>query len=198
MQKPQSSPLPARCAICGTVEQLLRCAKCKSIYYCSVAHQHLDWPAHRHDCRLLARHKQNNNSNKIQQLQQAVAATSLDVSGANCSTAQMMTTAAQAQSWPNELDELFNYFGEPTLATQTAQQDALNQQHHHQHHHGEKSSSYQIGLTDSSFMGSGRWVAMELTILKLIFILSTSTAHRINLAYELDDRNVVFHNKVKF
>ncbi|TDG48878.1 hypothetical protein AWZ03_004781 [Drosophila navojoa] len=165
MQKPQSSSLPARCAICGTAEQLLRCAKCKSIYYCSVAHQHLDWPAHRHDCRLLARQKQNNN-NKIQQLQQAVAATTLDVSGANCSTAQMMTTAAQAQSWPNELDDLFNYFGEPTLATQTAQSDELNQQHvqqhHHPHphqhhnHHGEKSSSFQIGLTDSSFMGSGR------------------------------------------
>ncbi|XP_017855786.1 PREDICTED: egl nine homolog 1 isoform X1 [Drosophila arizonae] len=164
MQKPQSSSLPARCAICGTAEQLLRCAKCKSIYYCSVAHQHLDWPAHRHDCRLLARQKQNNN-NKIQQLQQAVAATTLDVSGANCSTAQMMTTAAQAQSWPNELDDLFNYFGEPTLATQTAQTDELNQQHDHQHHHphphqhhhhhGEKSSSFQIGLTDSSFMGSG-------------------------------------------
>ncbi|XP_064552358.1 egl nine homolog 1 isoform X1 [Drosophila montana] len=159
MQKPQLSTSPARCAICGTVEQLLRCAKCKSIYYCSIQHQHLDWPTHRHDCRLLARQKQNNNnSNKIQQLQQAVAATTLDVSGANCSTAQMMTPAAQAQSWPNELDELFNCFGQPTLATQTAQAD-INQHHGHHHHHsqhnGEKSSSYQIGQEDASFMGSG-------------------------------------------
>ncbi|XP_060650318.1 egl nine homolog 1 isoform X1 [Drosophila nasuta] len=171
MQKPQS-----RCAICGTPQQLLRCAKCKSVYYCSIAHQHLDWPTHRNDCRLLARHKQlnnNNNSgnNKIQQLQQAVAATTLDVSGANCSTAQMMTPAAQAQSWPNELDELFNYFGQPTLATNVAQTSSdgqLQQQpqrpHHEQHphhnpshhsHNGERSSSYQIGITDASFMGSG-------------------------------------------
>ncbi|KAH8312196.1 hypothetical protein KR044_009767 [Drosophila immigrans] len=158
MQKPQS-----RCAICGTPQQLLRCAKCKSVYYCSTAHQHLDWPVHRNDCRLLARQKQNNNSNKIQQLQQAVAATTLDVSVANCSTAQMMTPAAQAQSWPNELDELLNYFGQPAMDANAAQASSVGQQQQHQHqhhpnhhsHNGEKSSSYQIGLTDASFMGSG-------------------------------------------
>lgn len=108
----------------------------------------------------------NNNSNKIQQLQHAVAATTLDVSGANCSTAQMMTPATQAQSWPNELDELLNYFGQPTMApSQAAQaqpgqvQQNHNNHHQHQHHHqhnGEKSSSYQIGQADASFMGSGR------------------------------------------
>ncbi|KAM8703576.1 hypothetical protein ACLKA7_008234 [Drosophila subpalustris] len=167
-QLPQPSPLAARCAICGTPEQLLRCAKCKSIYYCSIAHQHLDWPTHRHDCRLLARQRQNNNNansnsnntNRIQQLQQAVAATTLDVSGANCSTAQMMTPAAQAQTWPNELDELLNYFGQPTMASSSAQPTSVGHHHHPQHNHhnhnAEKSSSYQIGLADASFMGSGR------------------------------------------
>ncbi|KAH8395541.1 hypothetical protein KR222_005277, partial [Zaprionus bogoriensis] len=185
MQKPQSTPAPAaRCAICGTPEQLLRCAKCKNIFYCSTAHQHLDWQSHRQDCRLLARQKQqqqqqqqqqqlqqqqqqqqinnnNSNSNKIQQLQHAVAATTLDVSGANCSTAQMMTPATQAQSWPNELDELLNYFGQPAMAPQAAAQSAgvsqhqVQQNHHHHQHNGEKSSSYQIGQADASFMGSG-------------------------------------------
>lgn len=182
MQKPQaqlsSGTAPAaQCAICGTPEQLMRCARCKTVFYCSIAHQHLDWPTHRYDCRLLARQKQqqqqqhqqqqmnNNNSNKIQQLQNAVAATTLDVSGANCSTAQMMTPATQAQSWPNELDELLNYFGQPTMApSQSTVDSATTSQHHHQvhqnhnhhQHNSEKSSSYQIGQADASFMGSGR------------------------------------------
>ncbi|EDW84755.1 uncharacterized protein Dwil_GK12967 [Drosophila willistoni] len=151
-----------RCSICGTTVGLLRCAKCKAIYYCSTACQHIDWPSHRQECRLLARQKSNqtnnnnnnnissnnnnnnhSNNHKMQQLQQAVAATTLIENGAgaaaNCSTAQMMTPAHQAQSWPAD------------VATGMA---GLNGQRH-QHQHGEKSSSYQIGLTDSSFMGSG-------------------------------------------
>ncbi|EDV94781.1 GH17757 [Drosophila grimshawi] len=173
MQKKPPS-MPARCAICGTCEQLLRCAKCKSIYYCSSEHQHIDWPNHRHDCRLLARQKNqshnNNSNNKMQQLQQAVAATTLDVSGANCSTAQMMTTAEQTQSWPNDLDELlFDLLAQPQMPSpHTAQSGDVNQHqnsqhnHNHQHqHNGEKSSSYQIGLTDASFMGSGSEIRYE-------------------------------------
>ncbi|KAH8340610.1 hypothetical protein KR059_002442 [Drosophila kikkawai] len=167
-----------RCSICGTQQQLLRCAKCKAVYYCSPAHQHLDWPTHRAECRLLARQKAaagNNNKSQqhqqqrqqLQQLQQAVAAANLDGNGAgaNCSTAQMMTPAHQAQSWPAEVDNLLNLLGQPGQASAAAadaaqmpqhhQQQQQHQHHHHHHHQGEKSSSYQIGLADSSFMGSG-------------------------------------------
>ncbi|XP_034662269.1 egl nine homolog 1 isoform X1 [Drosophila subobscura] len=149
-----------RCSICGTTQQLLRCAKCKAIYYCSAAHQHMDWPNHRQDCRLLARQKNNNNKmQQMQQLQQAVAATTLEGSGAgaNCSTAQMMTPAHQAQSWPAEVDNLLNLLGQPGQGgTQPSGDGSQRQSHHHHHNHsGEKSSSYQIGLADASFMGSG-------------------------------------------
>ncbi|XP_017091252.2 egl nine homolog 1 isoform X1 [Drosophila bipectinata] len=158
----------ARCSICGTQQQLLRCAKCKTVYYCSPAHQLLDWPSHRQDCRLLARQRAASNNNKppmqqqqqqLQQLQQAVAATTLEGSGsvsgagANCSTAQMMTPAHQAQSWPAEVDNILNLLGQPSQAQ--AGDGHKQQQHQHHSHHGEKSSSYQIGLADSSFMGSG-------------------------------------------
>ena len=68
-----SSTLPC-CSVSGTTEHLLRCDKCKSVFYCSTQHQHIDWPAHKLECRLLA--KQKNNS-RMQQLQQAVAAASL-------------------------------------------------------------------------------------------------------------------------
>ncbi|XP_053969746.1 hypoxia-inducible factor prolyl hydroxylase isoform X1 [Anastrepha ludens] len=64
-----------QCAICGTTQQLLRCAKCKTIFYCSIAHQHMDWPTHKQSCRMLAKQK---NNNRIQHLQQAVAATTLN------------------------------------------------------------------------------------------------------------------------
>ncbi|XP_017467687.1 PREDICTED: hypoxia-inducible factor prolyl hydroxylase [Rhagoletis zephyria] len=64
-----------QCAICGTTQQLLRCAKCKTIFYCSTAHQHMDWPTHKHSCRMLAKQR---NNNRMQHLQQAVAATTLN------------------------------------------------------------------------------------------------------------------------
>ncbi|XP_017009961.2 egl nine homolog 1 isoform X1 [Drosophila takahashii] len=158
-----------RCSTCGTQQNLLRCAKCKAVYYCSPAHQHLDWPDHRTACRLLTRQKVNSSSNnnkqqqrqQIQQLQQAVASANLESSGAgaNCSTAQMMTPAHQAQSWPAEVDNLLNLLGQPGSQEKAASAEAevgrRQQQHSHHHHHGEKSSSYQIGLADASFMGSG-------------------------------------------
>uniref|UniRef100_A0A1A9WFU9 MYND-type domain-containing protein n=1 Tax=Glossina brevipalpis TaxID=37001 RepID=A0A1A9WFU9_9MUSC len=55
-----------QCAICGTTQDLLRCSKCKTIYYCSIQHQHIDWPNHKHECRLLA--KQRLNNIKLQQV----------------------------------------------------------------------------------------------------------------------------------
>ncbi|KAH8418535.1 hypothetical protein KR009_011736 [Drosophila setifemur] len=169
----------ARCSICGTQQQLLRCAKCKAVYYCSTAHQHLHWPAHRQECRLLAKQRSGlTNNNKSQQHQHqsqrqqlqhnqpAVAATTLEGSGscsvggagagANCSTAQMMTPAHQAQSWPAEVDNLLHLLGQPGQTAGTVDDMEATQKQHHQHHHqGEKSSSYQIGLADASFMGSG-------------------------------------------
>ncbi|KAH8294751.1 hypothetical protein KR018_002487, partial [Drosophila ironensis] len=171
----------ARCSVCGTQQQLLRCAKCKAVYYCSPAHQHLDWPAHRQECRLLARQRSASNNNKpkpqqqkqqqrqqLQQLQQAVAAATFvggsggGGAGANCSTAQMMTPAHQAQSWPADVDNLLSLLEQPghahahARAQETADAEAeAEAEPKHQHHHGEKSSSYQIGLGDASFLGSG-------------------------------------------
>lgn len=62
-QQPQHQP---QCAICGTTVKLLRCAKCKCIYYCSTDHQHRDWPTHKQECRQLAKQRQINN--RLQQL----------------------------------------------------------------------------------------------------------------------------------
>ncbi|XP_043652270.1 egl nine homolog 1 isoform X1 [Drosophila teissieri] len=153
---------PPRCSICGTQRQLLRCAKCKAVYYCSPAHQHLHWPDHRTECRLLTRQKlyssNNNKQQQLQPLQQAVASANLEGSGAgaNCSTAQMMTPAHQAQSWPAEVDNLLNLLGQPGIQEKAAAAETeAGQRQQQQHHHGEKSSSYQIGLADASFMGSG-------------------------------------------
>ncbi|KRK02670.1 egl nine homolog 1 isoform X1 [Drosophila yakuba] len=153
---------PPRCSICSTQQQLLRCAKCKAVYYCSPAHQLLHWPDHRTECRLLTRQKLNSsNNNKQQQLQplpQVVASANLEGSGAgaNCSTAQMMTPAHQAQSWPAEVDNLLNLLGQPGIQEKAAAAETeAGQRQQQQHHHGEKSSSYQIGLADASFMGSG-------------------------------------------
>lgn len=62
-QQPLQTP---QCSICGTTQKLLRCAKCKAIYYCSTDHQHLDWPTHKQECRTLAKQRQHNN--RLQQL----------------------------------------------------------------------------------------------------------------------------------
>ncbi|XP_037953900.1 putative mediator of RNA polymerase II transcription subunit 26, partial [Teleopsis dalmanni] len=74
-QSQHRMPAPPCCAICGTQDQLLRCAKCKTVYYCCTGHQHIDWPSHKQDCRLLARQR---NNSRMQQLQQAVAAANLN------------------------------------------------------------------------------------------------------------------------
>ncbi|XP_067615975.1 egl nine homolog 1 isoform X2 [Eurosta solidaginis] len=60
------------CDICGTKQQLLRCAKCKTVFYCSTSHQHLDWPKHKQICRILSKQK---NNNKMQNIQQPVVTT---------------------------------------------------------------------------------------------------------------------------
>ncbi len=39
-----------RCRVCGTQEGVQRCGRCRSVFYCGVAHQALDWPVHRKAC----------------------------------------------------------------------------------------------------------------------------------------------------
>lgn len=38
------------CEVCNQTENLLRCSRCKSIYYCSKAHQKQDWRKHKLCC----------------------------------------------------------------------------------------------------------------------------------------------------
>lgn len=65
-----------QCNICGTTQKLLRCAKCKAIYYCSTDHQHLDWPTHKQECRALAKQRQINN--RLQQVTNSCGAININ------------------------------------------------------------------------------------------------------------------------
>ncbi len=55
--KPMSSLIgAASCEYCGMHGAEQRCAGCKSVYYCSVQHQSLDWEArHQNSCDLLSK-----------------------------------------------------------------------------------------------------------------------------------------------
>lgn len=39
------------CPLCGALDNLLRCSRCKGTYYCSKEHQRLHWKEHRRQCR---------------------------------------------------------------------------------------------------------------------------------------------------
>ena len=45
--------MPANCILCGAVCEM-RCGRCKSVWYCSSAHQETDWPKHKRECKALA------------------------------------------------------------------------------------------------------------------------------------------------
>lgn len=75
-QQPLPQPQHPQCNICGTKEKLLRCAKCKTIYYCSTDHQHLDWPTHKQECRGLAKQRQINN--RLQQVTNSCGAININ------------------------------------------------------------------------------------------------------------------------
>lgn len=42
------------CQLCGATQNLSRCSKCKSAYYCSKQHQTLDWKSHKIVCKSLS------------------------------------------------------------------------------------------------------------------------------------------------
>lgn len=42
------------CKVCGTMNGLRRCSRCKSVYYCSQAHQQVDWRVHKIECKKFA------------------------------------------------------------------------------------------------------------------------------------------------
>nr|XP_018904664.1 PREDICTED: egl nine homolog 1 [Bemisia tabaci] len=44
------------CVLCGAVDRLWRCAKCKSVFYCSKKHQTQDWKNHKANCVSHAEH----------------------------------------------------------------------------------------------------------------------------------------------
>ena len=47
---------PHCCHVCGSTQSLKRCAKCKTIFYCSREHQISDWKNHKVDCKARASH----------------------------------------------------------------------------------------------------------------------------------------------
>ncbi|TKA53206.1 hypothetical protein B0A53_04062 [Rhodotorula sp. CCFEE 5036] len=59
----EESEMIQQCAMRGcekwetteTVPRFQRCSKCKRRYYCSIEHQHQDWPAHKADCKDLVK-----------------------------------------------------------------------------------------------------------------------------------------------
>ncbi|KAM7364226.1 HIF prolyl hydroxylase [Cochliomyia hominivorax] len=87
-------PPQPQCSICGTTQKLLRCAKCKAIYYCSTDHQHLDWPTHKQECRALAKQRQINN--RLQQLTNGCGAINI-----NAHSNSSNTTSAVATNLPS-------------------------------------------------------------------------------------------------
>lgn len=42
------------CKVCGTLNNLRRCSRCKSVYYCSQVHQQVDWRVHKIECKKFA------------------------------------------------------------------------------------------------------------------------------------------------
>lgn len=89
--------MPPQCAICGTTQKLLRCAKCKTIYYCSTDHQHLNWPIHKQECRQLARQRQiNGRDRSLQQLTNGCNAININSNSITNTCSQSSTTG----NWP--------------------------------------------------------------------------------------------------
>lgn len=43
------------CKICGSLNGLRRCSRCKSVYYCSQVHQQVDWRVHKIECKKFAK-----------------------------------------------------------------------------------------------------------------------------------------------
>lgn len=42
------------CKVCGSLNGLRRCSRCKSVYYCSQVHQQVDWRVHKIECKKFA------------------------------------------------------------------------------------------------------------------------------------------------
>jgi MYND finger len=51
--------LTSRCGFCNATESLLRCARCKVMFYCNREHQTAHWKAHKHDCSFVANQQAN-------------------------------------------------------------------------------------------------------------------------------------------
>lgn len=101
-QQQQLQPQLPQCSICGTTQKLLRCAKCKAIYYCSTDHQHLDWPTHKLKCRALAKQRQINN--RLQQLTNGCGAININAHS-NSSNSPLNIASNLSSSYSNPVYE---------------------------------------------------------------------------------------------
>jgi hypothetical protein len=45
------SELSVRCRVCGSLENIQTCGRCRIVFYCCEAHQRVDWATHKHVCR---------------------------------------------------------------------------------------------------------------------------------------------------
>uniref|UniRef100_A0A1B0BMQ3 MYND-type domain-containing protein n=1 Tax=Glossina palpalis gambiensis TaxID=67801 RepID=A0A1B0BMQ3_9MUSC len=180
-QSQQQQQQQQQCAICGTTQDLLRCSKCKTIYYCSTQHQHIDWPNHKHECRSLA--KQRLSNIKLQQVTNGCNA--INISGPTIN-APASSKPSSAISSPlsnmsassiilgtHENEILYSkaesvtqpanssaYFGNMLANSTTMEQmHAHNGVNQHLINQYEKSSSYRIGTTatfDDHVMGNAK------------------------------------------
>lgn len=53
------------CKVCGSLNGLRRCSRCKSVYYCSQVHQQVDWRVHKIECKKFAANNLANSELKI-------------------------------------------------------------------------------------------------------------------------------------
>lgn len=106
-----------QCAICGTAQKLLRCAKCKTVYYCSTDHQHADWPSHKKECRTLA--KQRNNNNRLQQLTNGCSAINISSPIAQATPATIKKTQWENAKQQSGKDQIIDNrrMQQPVLGT---------------------------------------------------------------------------------
>jgi MYND finger protein len=47
--------VPRQCEVCGKGDQVVRCIRCRSIYYCSREHQQQNWKSHRPNCNVYSK-----------------------------------------------------------------------------------------------------------------------------------------------
>lgn len=81
------------CAVCDRNDNLLRCARCKLVYYCSKKHQKKDWRTHKQTCKDNQPLQEKYESNTTTVAESEATATHLPVEGS--SEAEILSSGAE-------------------------------------------------------------------------------------------------------